>query len=188
MSSDSRVFEPQLERFREYLLLLARVHLGGRLQGKLDASDVVQQTMLDAHRQQHQFRGTSDGELAGWLRQILACNTTDAMRALGRAKRDVSREQSLEQALNNSGTPIEQWLVADQSSPSHCMQQHERAAQLANALATMPELQREALVLRHCQGCSLDEICDRLQRSPAAVASLLKRGAKTLREILHDLG
>lgn len=187
MSSESETFQPQLERFREYLLLLARLHLGEQLRGKLDASDVVQQTLLDAHRQQQQFRGTSDGELASWLRRMLACNATDAIRTLGRAKRDISRERSLDQALEDSSARIDQWLVAKQSSPSQRMQQHERAAQLANALATLPEPQREALILRHCQGYSLDAICKRLERSPSAVASLLKRGAKRLREMLHEL-
>ncbi len=187
MSSESEPFRPQVERYREYLLLLARLHVGEQLRGKLDASDVVQQTLLDAHRQLRQFRGKSDEELAAWLRQMLACNAADAVRALGRAKRDVSRERSLDQAIEESSSRIEQWLAAEQSSPSQQMQRHERAAQLAEALAKLPEPQREALVLRHCQGCSLDEICQRLDRSPSAVASLLKRGTRRLRELLHEL-
>ena len=186
MSSESEPFRPQVERFREYLLLLARLHVGQGLQGKLDASDVVQQTLLDAHRQQPQFRGQTSGELAGWLRKMLACNVADAVRALGRAKRDVSREQSLDQAIQESSVRIEQWLVAEQSSPSQRLQRHERTAQLADALAKLPDAQREAITLRHCQGCSLDEICQRLERSPTAVASLLKRGVRRLRELLPE--
>ena len=91
---------PGLERFRQYLLLLARLHLGDQPRGKLDTSDIVQQTLLEAHRKRRQFYGKSEAELAAWLRQMLACCIADAHRSQGRAKRDVSREQSLEAAMN----------------------------------------------------------------------------------------
>ena len=107
-----------LERFREYLRLLARVHIGEHLQAKLDPSDIVQDTLLEAYRKRAQFRGHTDAELAGWLRQLLACTLADAVRALGRAKRDVTRERSLEASIEQSSARIEAWLAADQSSPS----------------------------------------------------------------------
>src|SRR5437868_1228086 len=78
----------KLERFRAYLHLLARLHLDPRLQGKLDASDLVQQTMLQAYQALGQYRGQSSPELAAWLRQILARNLAMAMRDFARAKRD----------------------------------------------------------------------------------------------------
>jgi RNA polymerase sigma-70 factor (ECF subfamily) len=170
-----------LGRFREYLLLLARLQLGDRLQGKLDASDVVQQTLLEAHRQMAQFRGQNVAQMAAWLRQMLACNLADAIRALGRAKRDVARQRSLEAALDASSARLASWLAAEQSTPSQQAQRHEDVLRLAEALATLPEAQREALVLRHCQGLSLAGIGQHLGRSPAAVAGLLKRGLRELR-------
>jgi RNA polymerase sigma-70 factor (ECF subfamily) len=176
----------ELEQFREYLLLLARVHLGECFRGKLDASDVVQQTLLEAHRKRAQFRGHTAAERAAWLRQMLAYGLADAIRALGRAKRDVARERSLEAALNDSSSRIEAWLVAEQSSPSQQAERNEQAVRLAEALATLPEAQREALVLRHCQGWSVADISRQLGRSPAAVAGLLKRGAKQLRLLLQE--
>jgi RNA polymerase sigma-70 factor (ECF subfamily) len=175
-----------LGRFREYLLLLARMHLGGQLQGKLDASDVVQQTLLEAYRKMAQFRGQSEAELAAWLRQMLACNLADALRALGRAKRDVARERSLEAALEASSARIGSWLAAEQSTPSQQAQRHEEVLRLAEALATLPEAQREAVVLRHCQGWSLAAISQHMGRSPAAVAGLLKRGLRHLRDHLGE--
>ena len=177
-----------LGRFREYLLLLARLHLGDQLRGKLDASDIVQQTLLEAHCRQAQFRGESDAELAAWLRQMLACNLADAIRAFGRAKRDVARERSLEAALEESSARLAVWLAAEQSTPSQQAQQHEEVLRLAEALATLPEAQREALVLRHCQGWSLAAISQHLERSPAAVAGLLKRGLRELRVQLGERG
>src|SRR5262245_38118960 len=170
-----------LEQFRNYLLLLARLYLGGQPRGRLDASDVVQETLLEAHRKRGQFRGTGEAELAAWLRRMLAYTLADALRAQGRAKRDAARERSLEAALDDSSSRLGAWLVAEQPSPSQQAQRHEQLVELADALATLPEPQREALVLRHCQGLSLREISERLGRTPAAVAGLLKRGLPQLR-------
>ena len=175
-----------LDQYREYLVMLARVQLDPRLREKLDPSDVVQQTLLDAHRRQDQFRGRTDAEKAAWLRQILAHNLVDALRAFGRAKRDVAREHSLEAALEQSSVRLEAWLAAEQSSPSQRVRRHERAVQLADALAKLPQSQREALVLQNWHGWSLAEIGRHMHRSPAAVAGLLKRGLKQLRGLLQE--
>ena len=186
MNHQAEAGGPALEQFREYLLLLARLQLGDPLRGHLDPSDVVQQTLLEAHRKRDQFRGHTGAELAAWLRQMLACNLADAIRALHRAKRDVARERSLEAALEESSARIESWLVAEQSSPSEQAEANEQAVRLAAALATLPEAQREALVLRHCQGWPLADISRRLGRTPAAVAGLLKRGLRQLRQQLQE--
>src|SRR5438105_7698834 len=83
-----------LEVYRRYLALLARVQIGKRLQGKVDASDIVQETFLDAHRNFAGFRGGSEGEFVQWLRQILAGNLTDLLRRyLGTQGRDVRLER-----------------------------------------------------------------------------------------------
>jgi RNA polymerase sigma-70 factor (ECF subfamily) len=176
-----------LDRFRPYLLILARVRLDPRLRGKLDASDVVQQTLLEAHQGLSQFRGRAVGEQAAWLRQILARNLANAARDLGRAKRDVARERSLEAALDESASRLECWLAAEQSSPSQQAERHERAVRLAEALATLPETQREAVVLRHWHGCSLAEIARQLDTTTTAVTGLLHRGLRNLRKQLQEL-
>jgi RNA polymerase sigma-70 factor (ECF subfamily) len=166
--------------------MLARVQLDPRLRDKLDPSDVVQQTLLDAHRKQDQFRGRTEAERAAWLRQILARNLLDALRAFGRAKRDVAREHSLEAALDQSSQRLEAWLAAEQSSPSQRLQRHEQAVQLADALAELPPAQQEALVLQHWHGWSLAQIGQHMGRSPAAVAGLIKRGLQQLRGLLQE--
>ena len=186
MTGEAESRDPALEHYRDYLVMLARVQLAPRLREKLDPSDVVQQTLLDAHRKQHEFRGRSEAEKAAWLRQILARNLVDALRTFGRAKRDVAREHSLEAELEQSNSRLEAWLAAEQSSPSWRAQRHERAVQLADALAKLPEAQREALVLQTWHGWSLAEIGQHMDRSPAAVAGLLKRGLKQLRGLLEE--
>ena len=177
---------PAVESFRAYLLLLARLQLGDRLRGKLDASDVVQQTLLDAHRQRRQFRGHSAAEMAAWLRRMLACNLADAERALHRDKRDVDRERSLEASLAQSSACLESWLAAEQPSPSQQAVRGEELARLAGALESLPEAQREALVRHYWQGQTLAAVAADLGRSPAAVAGLLQRGLKTLRSLLIE--
>ena len=176
-----------LERFRSYLVLLARLKLDRKLRGKLDASDVVQQTLLEAHAALESFRGNDLAAQAAWLRQILARNLANAVRDLTRGKRDVRKERSLQADFDNSASQMEGWLAAEQSSPSQKMERHERALQLAEALAQLPEAQRDAVVLRHFQGLSLADIAEQLECTTAAVTGHLQRGLKNLRKYLADM-
>ena len=175
-----------LERYRAYLHLLAGMRLDRRLRGKLDASDVVQQTLLQAYRALDGFRGQTEGERAAWLRQILARNLAHAVRDLGRGKRDAARERSLEAALDEWSARLEAWLAAEQSSPSERADRNEQLLRLAAALAELPEEQREAVVLHYWQGLSLAEIGEQLGRTKGAVTGLLYRGLKRLRETIHE--
>src|SRR3954469_17829489 len=96
MNQSRDVTELPLDRYRSYLLVLARTHGADRLKGKFDASDIVQQTMLKAHQARDQFRGKDTAELAGWLRQILTRTISDIARDMHRGKRDVGLERSLQ--------------------------------------------------------------------------------------------
>jgi RNA polymerase sigma-70 factor (ECF subfamily) len=178
----------RLEQYRDYLRLLARLQLPAAVQGKVDASDIVQLTMLRAFEKIGQLRGTSEAELAGWLRQILATVLANAIRDLGRQKRDAALERSIEAALDHSSACLENWLAAGHSSPSEQAQRNEQVVRLAQGLTALPDLQREVLVLRHCQGWSLEAIGQHMGKSRAAVASLLRRGLAQLREFLQEKG
>jgi RNA polymerase sigma-70 factor (ECF subfamily) len=177
-----------LERYRPYLLLLARMRLGPRLRGKLDVSGVVNQTLLKAYQARGQFRGTTEAQEAAWLRQILARNLANAIRYLFQEKRDVRREQSLEAAIEESSRRLEGLLAAEQSSPSERAARHEQGVRLAAALAELPEAQREVLTLHHLEGRPLDEVARAVGRSRDAVAGLIRRGLRKLRQRLGAPG
>lgn len=174
-----------LERYRDYLLLLARSQLDRGLRAKLDPSDLVQQTLLKAHRSWGQFRGRTDAELAAWLRAILARHLADVARKFG--PRAGGRERSLEAVLEQSSARLESWLAAGDTSPSRRAMRQEQLLRMAAGLARLPDDQRDALELRHLRGMAVAEVAREMGRSPAAVGSLLYRGLKSLREFLEDL-
>jgi RNA polymerase sigma-70 factor (ECF subfamily) len=180
--------ERPLEGYRDYLRLLARTQLGPRLQAKLDASDVAQQAMLQAHQAQGQFRGTTEAEKLAWLRAILANVLATAARRFEARARDVGREQSLERDLELSSSRLECLFAADQTSPSQRAVRGEELLRLAAALTLMPEDQRQVVELHHLQGLPVAEVADRMGRTRPAVVGLLFRGLKKLRQLLRDSG
>lgn len=179
--------DDRLGRFRPYLRLLARIWWDRRLDVKLDPSDVVQQTMLQAHQAAGQFRGQSDAELAAWLRKILANTIAQSVRDLGRDKRDFRRERSLEESLDKTSSRLEGWLEDAAPSPSQRAEFKERALRVAEAIENLPEAQREAIILHYWQDQSASEIAVQIGRTPAAVAGLLHRGLEKLESELADV-
>jgi RNA polymerase sigma-70 factor (ECF subfamily) len=175
-----------VEDYRSYLLLLARMQLQDRARGKLEASDMVQQTMLEAHIKRRQFSGDEDG-FAAWLRAALANNIRDALRGQHRQKRDIGRERSLEEQIDQSSLRLANCLAADQSSPSRQLIRCEELLRLSDSLLALSEMQREAIVLHHLQGLTLAETAIALGKTDAAVVGLLHRGLKQLRTLLDSL-
>jgi RNA polymerase sigma-70 factor, ECF subfamily len=183
MGDDGEELTGRLESFRNYLLLLAQARLDGRLRGKLDPADLVQQTLTRAFERRGQFRGTSDEQRAAWLRTLLAHTMVDALRKHARPN---GAECSLEAALEQSSARLEAFLAADQTSPSGRVEKQERLVQLADALAALPEDQRNAIELKHLRGMALIDVARQLNRSVPAVAGLLQRGMRALRSELGE--
>jgi RNA polymerase sigma-70 factor (ECF subfamily) len=186
MSLDNSPTDPSFERYREYLRLLARLNLDPRLQGKIDPSGIVQQTLLEAHLAKQQLGHLPADQLLAWLMRVLAHNLQDEIRKIRADKRDARREKSLQAAIENSSLRLEALLAANDSTPSAHLEKQERAVRLAAALSRLPEAQREALVLQHWKGCTLAEIAETMGRTRAAVAGLLKRGLSQLRVEMQD--
>ena len=125
--------QEQLDQYRDYLRFLADVKLDRRLRGRIDASDIVQETMVKACAAWDQCTGEAAGQRVAWLRQILMRTILHAVRDERRAKRDVGREQRLDRALDESTRRIECFLAADQTSPSVSLQQAQELKQSADA-------------------------------------------------------
>jgi RNA polymerase sigma-70 factor (ECF subfamily) len=178
--------ERPLEGYRDYLRLLARLQLDHRLQAKLDASDIVQQTLLQAHQSRAQFRGESDAEWLAWLRAILANTLAAAGRRFDTRARELDRERSLEVGVEQSSSRLECLLAADQTSPSERAVRCEELLRLASAMARLPEEQRRVVELHHLKGLPVVEVAEQMGRTRPAVVGLLFRGLKKLREHLRD--
>ena len=177
---------PDPEQFRSYLRLLARMQLPPRLAPKMDTSDVVQQTLMQAYQGLGGFRGETEREMAGWLRKILANNLAHLVRDFGRDKRDAGRELPLAKMLDDSSDRLEAWLAAEQSSPSERAERNDLILRLADSLETLPDDQREAVELHYCQGWTLAQIGEHLGRTTPSVAGLVHRGLMKLRGVLDE--
>ena len=174
-----------LEAERAALHRLAERQLAGRIAVRVDASDIIQQTFLEAFRNFPQFAGQDVRELVAWLQSILDHKVAGAIRdhALLQ-KRDVRRERSMDDSRGGAA-PLKQELDAGLSSPSQKAIRGEEADRLSQALRALPDDQREAVRLRHLEGWALADIARRLGRTPAATAGLIKRGMQALRRQLH---
>jgi len=175
----------QLERFRPYLRFLLRLSWDTRLQTKCDPSDLIQQTLLQAHQGLSQYNGSSDRDLAAWLRQILANVIRERQRHFSRDKRNLEREQSLEDLLDQSSRRLSGFPVKD-PTPSRQFEMGERALLLAAAMEMLTEEQEQVVVLHYWHGHSIAEVADSMGRTPDAVGGLLYRGVKKLRSLLRD--
>jgi RNA polymerase sigma-70 factor (ECF subfamily) len=174
-----------LEAQRAALHRLAARQLDGRVAVRVDASDLIQQTFLEAHRSFQQFAGRGARELVAWLQGILDHKVAGAIRDHTLLqKRSVRREQSLDDSQRGA-TPLKQGLDAGHSTPSQKAMRGEEAERLSRALTALPDDQREAVRLRHLEGWALADIARHLGRTPAATAGLIKRGMRALRRRLH---
>ena len=178
---------PLLVRYESWLRILARSQCDARWQAKFDASDVVQQTLLEAHRDFGRFRGQSEPELVAWLRQILSHVLAHELRKYqGTAKRDAGREASLDQRLADTSQRLGDLLAASITSPSGRAMRQEQETQLADCLERLPDDYRKVIMLRHLEGLTHEAIAERMQRSVGAVRMLWVRALAQLREKLGN--
>jgi RNA polymerase sigma-70 factor (ECF subfamily) len=171
-----------LDRYRDYLTLMARVQIGRRLQGKADAADVVQEAYLEACRHFEQFRGSSEPELTAWLRQILAtCLSRLVRHYYGTRARDVQLERTLEDEMAESSRALGIGLAAPHSTPSQQASRREQAVLLTEALGRLPADYREVLILRHLDGLTFPQVAECMGRTLDSVEKLWARALARMR-------
>jgi RNA polymerase sigma-70 factor, ECF subfamily len=174
-----------LERYRNYLELLARLEIGRRLQNKVDYGDLVQETFLEAHRNFHLFRGDNEPAFVAWLRSILSGRISSLLkRYLKSQGRDVRREQRLEINLSHSTCMLDQALFAPGSTPSRQLLKREQGVLLAEALAQLAPDYREVIILRHFDQLGFPDVARQMNRTEDSVQKLWVRALTKLRRNL----
>lgn len=175
-----------MEQYRNYLKLLAKAQIGKQLQGKVDASDVVQEAFIDVHRYIGNFRGTSEPQFVHWLREVLAGTLANTIRRfLGTKARDIRMERAMAADLNQSTYSLG-FLVSDGNpSPSQNVMAEEQAVRVAEAISQLPEEHQNVIIMRHMEGLTFPQIAQRMERSVDSVEKLWLRGITKLKKLFQ---
>ncbi|EMI55899.1 sigma-70 family RNA polymerase sigma factor [Rhodopirellula sallentina] len=176
-----------LQLYRNYLNVLATTQLDARLRRRMSTSDLVQETMLAAHRDFDQFRGRSEGELLAWLRQILSHHLSHAIeRNVYAQKRDIRREVSFDRVakrIDDSIAGLSNLLPDPMATPSEIACRRELATELSDQLAKLKTRYHDVIVYRNLQGYSFDEIAQKMDIKPGAARMLWLRAIAKFKEV-----
>jgi RNA polymerase sigma-70 factor (ECF subfamily) len=184
-AGDAAALDRLFEMCRNYIGIVARAHVESWLQAKVDASDLVQQTLLEAYRDFGRFHGATEGEWLGWLRQILSHNAADFVRQFCKTdKRQARREVRLDPTQDSSAVGGLANLPDSIETPSQQLLRRERELQVADALARLAPDHREVIILRNLQRLAFDEVAERMGRSRPAAQMLWMRAMQKLQEVL----
>ncbi len=180
-----------LQLYANYLKILATTQLDNKLRQRVSPSDIVQETLLEAHRDFPQFRGQSEPELLGWLRRILIHNIGRVVeRHVLAEKRNIRREVSMERvhrSMERSSVNLRQ--IADSGcSPSSAAQLGEHTRMLADHLAELSDDYRQVVVLRNLEGLPFKDVAESMGRSAGAVRMLWLRAIDDLRDKFRESG
>jgi RNA polymerase sigma-70 factor (ECF subfamily) len=174
------------ERFRALVRVQTRrMELDPRFRLRFSDSDLVQETLMRAHRRRDQFRGGSEGEAVAWLYVILRRVVADKLAEAHAIKQDIDREQAL-QALDDSSARLEALLADRGPSPSEAAERNEQVARLGEAIERLAEDQRDAFIRRHLIGMPVVAVAAEMGCSESAVGGLLYRANCKLRELLKE--
>ena len=184
--SDPQELDRLFATCRNYLTVVARAQVESWLRAKVDASDLVQQTLLEAYRDFERFRGSTEAEWLAWLRRILAHNAANFVRQYrGTAKRQARREVQLGRTGDSSTARGAADPPDAGESPSQAVLRKERELQVADALAQLSPDHREVIFLRNLQRLPFEEVAQRMGRSRPAVQMLWMRALHKLQEVLE---
>ena len=188
LRSDPDAVARAMESYRSYLLSVANREIESSLAQKAGASDLVQETFLEAQRDLGVFQGRSEGELKGWLRRILRNNLTNFIRRYrGAQKRQAGREISLDRGDNDSSGSVKDELTSSAPSPSGLAIQSEEYAHVKRALEALSERDRQVILWRSQDHQSWDEIGQRLGSNAVAARKTWSRAVQRLRDRLDEV-
>jgi RNA polymerase sigma-70 factor (ECF subfamily) len=180
-AGDAAAFWRLAEGYRPYLRSVAARLLGGRLAGKADASDAVQQGLCAAFEQLPQFGGQGVEQWQGWVLTIVRNEALKLLRYWHQQKRDLRREQPLDAGPGPTAPP-----AAEDSTPSQRAARREQAARLLAAVERLPPQYREVILLRNFEDLPYADIAARMGRSEDAARQLWERAVRRLREACGD--
>ena len=190
-AGDTAILGGLLNHYSNYMKVLCHARLDPRIRGRVDASDVVQESILEAYRDFTGFEGNTSAEFTGWLRKILVHNLARVIEFhLQAAKRDVRQERLIDDlttSVNRSHGRFESMLAHTGRSPSSHADHQERLEALANAIAGLPPVYRDVIVLRHIEGLPFSEVALQMDRTPGATRMLWMRALEQLRDVLQRI-
>lgn len=174
--------------YRGYLLGIAAARLDPRIRARCNPSDVVQETLLEAYRDFHQFRGGLEREFLAWIRQILANNLARMVEVhLLTDKRDLRREIRIDPVPDASSSRLENrehWFTDNEATPSSVLQKKEQLSVVLERIGKLPSHHRDVLLLRHIEDLPFEEVAKRLGKSTGAVRMIWLRALERMREDL----
>jgi RNA polymerase sigma-70 factor (subfamily 1) len=187
MPSNTEAVNKALEMFRGYLETLTFIQIDPRLRGKFGWSDVIQGTLIEASRTLERIEAMDPEDQKRLLRHMLVNNLRDEIDRWRTEGRNVGREQSLDEAADQSSCRLRDWIIAEESTAREKLIEEERKLRVLAALSELPEREREALTLQQYHGWKLAQIAEHLGCTTNAVAGLQAHGRARLRELLGDL-
>jgi RNA polymerase sigma-70 factor (ECF subfamily) len=190
VAGDEAAFRELFDQYRERLKRMVRLRLSRRLQGRVDDSDVLQESYLEVARRLREYAGKPELPFFLWLRHITGLKLTEVHRRhLGTDMRDADREVS----LHRGGLPeadsvsLAAQLLGQLTTPSQAAVKAETRIFVQEALNAMDPVDREVLALKHFEQLSISEIAQTLGISKAGAGSRYLRAVKRLREILERI-
>jgi RNA polymerase sigma-70 factor (ECF subfamily) len=185
-SGEPGALDTLMGHYRNYLRLLARASIDTSVRVRADPSDAAQEALLKACQGFGDFRGTSEAELAAWLRRIMTNYLTDLERRHHAEGRDVGRERSLEEVLEHSSFALSRLVPVAEDSPSWRARRREMSVVVADALAALDPDDREVLILRSLHELGWAEVGRRMKRSGDAARVLWARALRRLGAVLEE--
>ncbi len=184
-AGDAHALAQFIDERRGALMAFIQRRLGPGLRRKVEPEDIFQEAATEAVRSFSSLE-LGDRDPFGWLCQLAERRIIDAHRRFfGAAKRDAGREVSIDKGSpDESRAQVIDMLIASMTTASEVFSRNIRYQKLTDALASLPDDQREALRLRYVEGLPSKQIAEQLGKSDGAIRVMLTRSLNRLQTIL----